>query len=61
MKVTKNSLNKQLLHSGLYGHKVVKSKKGKGSYNRQLKHNKPHYGAYLVFTTFFDNTFSIWE
>ena len=48
--MTRNQLNRDLLHSGKYRKQVVKPKKGKGAYSRKAKHlnHKRHEGAFLL-------------
>ena len=48
--MTRDQLNRDLLHSGKYRKQVVKPKKGKGAYSRKAKHlnHKRHEGAFLL-------------
>ena len=48
--MTRNQLNRDLLHSGKYRKQVVKPKKGKGAYSRKAKHlnHKRHEGAFFM-------------
>lgn len=50
--MNRNTLNRDLLHSGTCRQQIVKAKKGKGAYSRKAKHNKRHEGAFLMSMVF---------